>query len=266
MMYFEYNSVSRNGAAMKLTLLLLLTSWLANGTDPGDAAVRRILEGHRWFELRDAVRTGKSPALYRGLVAAAFNDTARAEREFRAAIRSRAGGDPQYAVHEALFNANLRNGFYRRAAMEAKKKWALKPEQIPPDWERTLVRLLEQLPDLAVVSRKAATVPYTTWRNGQIVTPLIINGQAARFALDTDVNMSVITEAEARRPGLRVSANEAAVIGVTGSSAPGAHTAVADRLKVGGTEIRNVAFLVVPDETGKFMEYPVGERGVLVCR
>jgi len=147
--------------------------------------------------------------------------------------------------------------------MEAKKKWALKPEKMPPDWERTQVRLFEQMPDLEIASRKAGTVSYTTWRSGQIVTPLVINGQAARFALDTDMNMSVITEAEARRLGTRVLATEVAVIGVTGSSAPGGHTAVADRLKVGGIEIRNVTFLVVPDDTGKFMEYPVGERGVL---
>jgi hypothetical protein len=247
---------------MKLTLLLLLASSFANGADLGDATIRPILEAHRWFDLRDAVSTGKSPALYRGLVAAAFNDIARAEREFRV-MRSRAGGGQHYAAHEALFNANFRNGLYRRAAMEAKKKWALKPEQTPPDWETALVRLFEQLPDLAIVSRKPATVAYTTWPGGQIVAPLTINGQAARFALDTDMNMSVITEAEAKRLGVRVSANEVAVIGVTGSSAPGAHTAVADRLKVGGTDFRNVPFLVVPDATGKFLEYPVGERGVL---
>jgi predicted aspartyl protease len=248
---------------MKWSLWLLLATALANGADPVDATVRPIVEAHRWFDLRDAVSTAKFPALYRGLAAAAFNDIRRAEREFRAAIRSHAGRDQQYAAHEALFHASFRNGWYRRAAMEAKKKWALKPGNEPPDWERELVRLFEQLPDLELVSRKAATVTYTTWRGGQIVAPLAINGQAARFALDTDMNMSVITEAEARRLGMRVSAGETAVTGVTGSSAPGGHTAVAGRLQIGGAELRNVAFLVVPDSTGKFMDYPVGERGVL---
>jgi hypothetical protein len=147
--------------------------------------------------------------------------------------------------------------------MEAKQKWALNTSQMPPAWERTTVRLFEQLPDLAIVSRKAATVTYTTWSGGQIVTPLMINGQAARFALDTDMNMSVISEAGARRLGMRVSANEVAFTGVTGSSAPGGHTAVADRIEVGGTDLRNVAFLVVPDSTGKLMDYPVEERGIL---
>jgi hypothetical protein len=147
--------------------------------------------------------------------------------------------------------------------LEAKKKWALKPEKTSPDVETTLVRLLEELPDLVIVSRKPAAVAYTTWRGGQIVTPLMINGQAARFVLDTDMNMSVISEAGAKRLGMRVSANEVAFAGVTGSSAPGGHTAVAGRLKVGGTEFRNVPFLVVPDSTGKLMEYPVEERGIL---
>ena len=131
---------------MKLTLLLLLTSSFASGADLGDATVRPILEAHRWFDLRDAVNTGKSPALYRGLVAAAFNDVARAERQFRVAIRSGASGDQQYAAHEALFNASFRNGLYRRAAMEAKKKWALKPENTPPDWETAMVRLYKKSP------------------------------------------------------------------------------------------------------------------------
>ncbi|HLK67612.1 MAG TPA: retropepsin-like aspartic protease [Bryobacteraceae bacterium] len=248
---------------MKLTMLLLLASPFAKGADLANATARPILEAHRWFDLRDAVSTGKSPALYRGLVAAAFNDIARAEREFRVAIRSGASGDQQYAAHEALFNASFRNGLYRRAAMEVKRKWALKPEKTPPDGERALVRLFEQLPDLAIVSRKPATVAYTTWPGGQVVTPLIINGHAARFALDTDMNMSVISEAEAKGLGMRVSEYEVAFIGVTGSSAPGGHTAIADHLKVGGTEFRNVPFLVVPDSTGKLLEYPVEQRGIL---
>jgi hypothetical protein len=103
---------------MKLTLLLLLAGSFAKSADLSDAAARPMLEAHRWFDLRDAVTTGKSPALYRGLVAAAFNDIARAKREFRVAIRSGADGDQQYAAHEALFNASFRNGLYRRAALD----------------------------------------------------------------------------------------------------------------------------------------------------
>ena len=106
-------------------------------------------------------------------------------------------------------------------------------------------------------------MPIPSWSGGQIVTPLIVNGQAARFVLDSDMNMSVITEAEARRFGMRVSADEIAFSGVSGSAAPGGHTAVADRLKIGGVELRNVAFLVVPENTGKFLDHPIGERGVL---
>ena len=247
---------------MKLILLVLLASSFAQSADLDDSAVRPMLEAHQWFELRHAVTTGKSPALYRGLVAAAFNDIARAEREFRVAIRSGADGDQQYAAQEALFDASFRNGLYRRAAIEAKKKWALKPEEAPPDGETTLVRLFEQLPDLIVVSRKPAAVAYTTWSGGQMVTPLMINGQGPFCARQRHEHVC-ISEAGAKRLGMRVSANEVAFTGVTGSSAPGGHTAVADRLKVGGTDFRNVPFLVVPDIAGKLMDYPVEERGIL---
>jgi hypothetical protein len=248
---------------MKLILLVLLASSFAQSADLDDSAVRPMLEAHQWFELRHAVTTGKSPALYRGLVAAAFNDIAHAQREFRIGIRAGAGGDQQYAAHQALSDAYFRNGLYRRAAIELKRKWDLNREKTPPDSERSLLRWLEQLPDLAIVSRKPAAVAYTTWPGGQIATPLMINGQAARFVLDSDMNISVISEAGAKRLGMRISADEVAFIGMTGSSAPGGHTAVADRLKVGGTEFRNVSFLVVPDSTGKLMDYPIEERGIL---
>lgn len=244
------NQVGKHDGVRKLIFSLLLGCIFANGADVREATVRQMLEAHRWFDLREAVDGGKPPALNRGFVAAAFNGNARAERELQSALRAGATRERQFAVHEALFHLNLRSGLYRQAAIKARKKWALYPETSPPEGERDVVQVFERLPDVAVVSRKQAAVSYTTWPGGQIVTPLVIN-------------MSVITEAEAKRLGTSVLSSEVSAAGITGTPSPGAHMAVAERLQVGGTELRNVTFLVVRDEVGKFMEYPVGERGAL---
>ena len=244
---------------MKFTLVLLLGGSVATGAD----ALRPILEAHRWFDLRDAVRAGKAPALYRGIVAAAFNDFGCAEKELRAAIRSGAGRDDQSAAHEALSNLYYRNGFYRRAAAEVRLKWALTPEEAPSEAEKVLVTAFERLPDPVVVSRASASVSYTTWHGGEIVTPLVINGQTARFMLDTGSEMSVISEAEAKRLGMRIVASEIQFHGASGSAASGAQMAVADQLTVGKTELRNVTFLVLRDDQEPFADYPLGERGAV---
>jgi hypothetical protein len=82
---------------MKLTRLLLLGYPFASGADGGDATLRPILEVHRWFDLSDAaLSAGKAPALYRGALAATFNDLGRAGGELREAIRSGAGRQERY--------------------------------------------------------------------------------------------------------------------------------------------------------------------------
>jgi hypothetical protein len=106
-------------------------------------------------------------------------------------------------------------------------------------------------------------VSYATWQGGEIAVPLAINGQTASFALDTDSNVSAISEAEAKRLGMRMVASQVQFHGVTGSIAPGARMAIADRLTVGKTELRNVTFVVLRDAQEPFVELPLGERGVL---
>jgi len=48
----------------------------------------------------------------------------------------------------------------------------------------------ERLPDLVVVSRAPASVACRHWQAGEIATPLIVNGQSARFMLDALPGMS----------------------------------------------------------------------------
>lgn len=245
---------------VKFTLLVLLAGALALGAD--DPSLAPLLQSHRWFELRAATRSGSAPAFYRGMVAAAFNDTVRAEKELRAAIQSGASGPEQFALHEALFSLYLRNGAYRKAALEARQKWAVKPESASST-EKTLVPVFERLPELTVVSRKSASVTYKNADSGQIVAPVAINGHAANFLLDTGMNMSVISAALAKHLGMRSVAEEIPFSGVTGETAPGAQMAIADHLTFGQTVFRNVTFLVLSDQQQPFVDWPLEERGVL---
>ncbi len=181
---------------------------------------------------------------------------------FRGLLRSGGSRDDWYAAHELLSNLYARNGYCRKAAGEIKAKWAARPGSAAPESERTLEFLLEKLPDMAVVSRGAATDRYTT-EGGDVFAPVTINGHSASFTLDTDSNMSVISALEAKRLGMTIQTTEVPFTGVTGSSAAGARMALANRLVVGKTEIRNVPFMVLGDDREPFSEYPLGERGIL---
>jgi hypothetical protein len=240
--------------------LMLGTAWAicaAIAADGDDATLAGLFEAHRWFELRDAASAAPTPAIYRGAVAAAFNDRARAEKELRSAKPYQA-----WTAHDLLLSLYLRNGDYPRAAAEARLKWAARPEKTAPAQEQALVALFQKWPSMAVMTRGPATVTYTT-EGGDAFAPLVVNGEAAKFTLDTGGNMSAISEAEAKRLHLTIRAEEIALGGVTGSHGGGARSAVAERLTIGKTEFRNVAFLVMGDDQEPFKDYPLGERGIL---
>jgi hypothetical protein len=64
---------------MRLCATALMLAFAAQGAD---ADLKGLYHNHQWFELRDALRTGQGTPLYRIAVAAAFNDSTRAEEEF----------------------------------------------------------------------------------------------------------------------------------------------------------------------------------------
>jgi hypothetical protein len=54
--------------------------------------------------------------------------------------------------------------------------------------------------------------------------------------------ISTVTEAEAKRLGMKIMPGNSSINGSSGVSNAERHYAVADRLKVGDSELRNVAF------------------------
>ena len=230
--------------------------------DQNDAVLKAAFENRQWFDLRDAVIAGQTPPLYRAAVAAAFNDIGRAETEFRSVTRSSAPPETLARAHQMMADLYQRNGLYRKAAMEIRRKWAVTPEKAPSAEDKNSVAWVEQLPDLKLVSRRPATVHYTV-ADGGVAAPITVNGRPARFELDSGSNMSVISEAEAKRLGLKVESVSVPMEGVTGATARSARFAIAGRLTIGGTEFRNIAFLMLGDDQQPFAERPLGERGII---
>ncbi|MGO9260039.1 MAG: retropepsin-like aspartic protease [Bryobacteraceae bacterium] len=242
-----------------LLLPLLRLSYAANETN-----LRAALDEHRWFDLRDSVISGQAPTVYRFFVAAAFNEVRGAEKELSAAIRSGADRGRLAAMHYAMNRLYLRVGQYHKAVRELRLCWA-QPDTAPPDAvAKEDVAAVDSLPDQKVASRGAATLRYTNWPQMSVLVALmVINGQGAQFVLDTDAGMSVTSEAEAKRLGLRMLSGQALFDGITGKRTTNAHYAVADRLRIGNTELRDVAFTVLSDDLDAWAEVPVSQRGVV---
>src|SRR5262249_41020025 len=95
-----------------------------------------------------------------------------------------------------------------------------------------------------------------------VVLPVSVNGKAVNWLLDTGFNMSALSESEARMLGLPVHAGTAQTEDFAGGTAP-ARTAVAPRVTIGGTELRNVPMLVFPDSQPPWNEFPAGRRGTV---
>jgi len=160
-----------------------------------------------------------------------------------------------------------------RALLEAHNWFGLRdavlagpaPDLAPTDpADKADVAALELLPDLEVVSRRPAVAAYTNWPNSQrIVSPMTINGQPVQFAIDTDASMAAASEAEAARLGLRPTAGQPAYDGFTGARSTEGHYAIADRLIIGDTELRNVSFVVLPDKLEVLSEIPLEQQGLI---
>jgi hypothetical protein len=247
---------------MKPLALAILLSGLSLAAD--EAELRAAVEAHRVFDLRDAVVSSKVAPLYRCFVAAAFGDESGAERELSAIKRSSVSRQQLADAYFSLYRMYQRKGKYKRAVMEERRTWELaSADRQPTNAERADAAAQELLPDTELVSRRAATMPYKTWPDSRIVlAPITINGVAAEFALDTGALMSAVTEGEAKRVGLRITEGQALLNGSSGASSS-ARYGVAERLKIGNTEIRNVSFLVLPDNLEVFETIPLGQQGAL---
>jgi hypothetical protein len=245
----------------RVCFLLLLLGGLLRAAD--ESTLRTVLDEHRWFDLRDAVMSGPTPPLFRFFVAAAFNDQRSALQTMSAVTHSGAKADQLAPLHYAFYRLYYRLGRYRESAAEERRTWDLGPDHSPSDEaSKADLAALEQLPDMQLVSRRSASVTFTTW-DERIVSPVTINGRSTRLPIDTGAAISVVTESQAKNLGLRLLSRQPLFEGFTGTKQQMSHYAVADLIEMGHTVLRNVSFVVLPDDLDAFSGLPPNERGAI---
>lgn len=74
--------------AMIVIPALLIAFWAFADEVPASSELRSLYDGRQWVELRKSLQTHTGSTLYRGVVAAVFNEDRRAERLLRSVIAS----------------------------------------------------------------------------------------------------------------------------------------------------------------------------------
>ncbi len=239
-----------------LLLLLLSTCLSAQQTLSTQEA---LYSQHRWFELRANIASGSALNFYQGAVDAAFNRPQQAEKELRAAIQAQPNSHQAHEAHELLRYMFLRDGRYAAALAEVDALLRENPDDSDSRDDREIFAAFSHYGDQSISGAREFRTPI---HHGHLSIPLKINGVTARFALDTGANLSLVSEAEAKRFGLTLHD----VSGQLGDSTGGQtrfRVAIAERLSIGATQLKNVAFLVVSDKQQPFADLPLGQRGLI---
>jgi hypothetical protein len=244
---------------MKLLAGTIFLAVSLNAAD--DAALQSAFEAHRWFDLRDAVVASNAQPWYRLVVDAAFDDLRGTESEWKKLGPARTPKERLADTHYAMYRLYLRLGRYRQAVAELPKMAAADPSRALSAHETAQAEALGRLPDLKVASSKPATIPTTFWEGSKtIVIAVTINELPMKLGIDIAAGMCGVTQAEAKRLGLKMIGGDTEYGGAGGNLAQ-VRYAVAEHMRVGNTALRDVAFVIGSD--ANFSMLPLGERGVL---
>ena len=224
----------------------LLVSPVCVGASSDDARLKSLYDGRRWFELRDSVAKGGASVFYQGVVACAFNDARRCEKKLGVIIRSHPKSDEAIEAHRRLASLYLTHGKYREALAQVDAVLALRTDDSDARDIRPLLAKLSESPDQETVRRTR-----TTLEIHEDGLPFSIRGVQATYWFDTGANYSILSESEAKRFGLIVRAMPTRVSVSTGARVD-FRIAVADELSIGSMRLKNVAFLVFPDDQPPF--------------
>lgn len=133
---------------------------------------------------------------------------------------------------------------------------ALRPTDSDALSDRPVLAVLARSPDLTFVGRDTTV----ELRDGAL--PFSINGVQAAYWFDTGAELSVMSESEAKRFGLRIRSAPVKVGDVNGTQVS-TRIAFADELSIGSIRVKHVAFLVLPGSQPPFNEESPGSRGLI---
>ena len=245
-------------AAVPALVIAAALPWCVDAQTASDQArLKQLYDAHQIFELRAAVEGHAVPAFYAGVVAAAFGEFQIGEQLLTQAVRNASDVVTANAARESLIGLYMLTGRSSAAVRVMDDLLTAAPTRTDVRNARAFVA---RFSDQRVESRGAAEVECSATAEG-IVLPVSINGKAVHWLMDTGFSNAALNESEARMLGLTVSAG-----GVTGDMQGGtapARTAVADRMTIGDTVLRDVPLIVYPDTQPPWNELPAGRRGAL---
>jgi predicted aspartyl protease len=249
---------------MRLLRILTLSAVVVSRASTADSSdtFKELYQHSQWFALRDMTARLTASAFYKGVVALALNDQAVAEKQLRAAIRAAPGSWEAIEAHRMLARWYSLTGRYRRALREYRTVFELMPSDESVRRELYERKVWSGYPEPAVTGRRWSRVEYAK-KDGDIFLPLSVNGMEAHYLIDTGSNASLISEGEAKRVGMIVDEAPGLQIHDSAGKSGGFRVAVAKDFVLGSFHLRNIAFLVVPDDRLPFANLPSGWRGIL---
>jgi predicted aspartyl protease len=245
------------GCALFSGLFYLALGSICIGAPGDDANLKLLFDDRRWFELRDSVTAKSAPSFYQGLVACAFNEVRPCEQKLGTVIKSHPGSEEAIEAHRRLASLYLIHGSYRKALAHVDAVLAVHPDDSDALSARSLLGALSETPDQRIEKMQSTTLQL---QEGGL--PFSINGVQATFWFDTGANFSVMSESEAKRFGLEIRSVAAKTTVSTGEKIA-FRIAVADQMSLGPIQLKNVAFLVFPDDQPPFNYEPPGSRGLI---
>lgn len=228
---------------------------------PAVVPLQELYERRSWFELRDAIAGASVPPLYRGAVASAFNHVAEAERYLGDAIREAVDVSAANEARGLLAIQHIRRGRSADAGRLLDDILRVAPQRTDVRDLRNTFGALADRPNLRVQLRRQTTFSCDVSREG-VRIPVSINGKTVHWLVDTGANISVLSESEAKMLGLAGDGPAGRAADFAGGQTV-SRTAVAARVAVGGTELRDVAMLVIPDSQPPWNEFKAGRRGAV---
>jgi hypothetical protein len=246
---------------LSITLLVITVSSGAIAQRLSDRSLQNLYDGHRWFELRDAIAGKSVPPLYSGAVASAFSQVADAERYLNRAVREASTPEAANEARDVLINLYLRESRISDALRVVDVALTVAPSRTDFRNMRTLFDSFRGFPNQSVSRVRARPFPCTVKEDG-VYLRLVVNGKPVEWLFDSGFSMAALTESEARALGVTVfdASGEASdfAAGTTRTRA-----GIARRLTIGGSELRNVPFLVFSDSQPPWNELPPGKRGAI---
>ncbi len=251
--------VSRLNVLWFLIPLLLNAASLAEEAAP--PALKMLYNQHQWFALRDATKGKATPLLYQGAVAAAFNQNEEAERYLAEIIKRNPASDDAEEAHEILSKLYARSGRYKDALYQLDELRRVRPNRADVENVRTLFAAWSKYPDQSIPKATPARVRADVRKDG-VKLPVVIHGKTAHWLFDTGFNFCMMSESEAKTLGISIDEASSKVSDSAGGTTT-MRTAVVDEMAVGSFHLRNVAFLIMPDEQEPMSDWQPGERGII---